>query len=77
MQDYLSASKTAKRLGVSDVTISTWCRQGRIPGAFKVSNMWLIPKNITIDEIDVPDMGRPPKSQEGHYASENGGSNGN
>lgn len=62
MDDYLSASKTAKRLGVSDVTVSTWCRQGRIPGAFKVSNMWLIPKDVTMDDIDVPKMGRPKNS---------------
>ena len=62
MDDYFSASKAAKKLGVSDVTVSTWCRQGRIPGAFKVSNMWLIPVTTTLDDIDTPKMGRPPSN---------------
>lgn len=65
MEDYLSASKTAERLGVSDVTIYSWCRQGRIPGAFKVSNMWLIPKDVKLDDIDIPKIGRPPDKEKG------------
>lgn len=77
MEDYVSAREAAKFLGVSDVTVSTWCRQGRVPGAFKVSKMWLIPSDVTIDDIDVPKMGRPSKEQEEQYASENGGRNGN
>ncbi len=60
MENYLSARGAGKILGVSGVTVSTWCKQGRIPGAIKMqANMWLIPES-SLDKIDRPKMGRPP-----------------
>ncbi len=62
MNNLISASKAAINLGVPQTTFSGWIRDGRVPGAMKVSNMWLVPDNVTIDDIDTPQMGRPPKN---------------
>ena len=62
MNNLISASEAARRLDVPQPTMSRWLRDGRVPGAIKVSNMWLVPDSITIDDIDIPEMGRPPKT---------------
>lgn len=59
----MSASKAAERLGIPQTTLTYWLREGRVPGAIKVSNMWLVPDTITEDDIDKPQMGRPPKTE--------------
>lgn len=60
--DLVSATSAAKKIGVPQSTFSDWIRSGRVPGAIKVSNMWLVPADITLEEIDQPKMGRPPKT---------------
>lgn len=59
----MSATKTAERLGVPQTTFSYWLREGRVPGAVKVSNMWLVPDDLSLNDIDLPQMGRPPKEE--------------
>lgn len=66
MNNLISASEAARRLDVPQPTMSRWLRDGRVPGAMKVSNMWLIPESITIDDIDKPEIGRPPKEENGN-----------
>lgn len=56
----MSASKTAERLGIPETALTYWLRKGRVPGAIKVSNMWLVPETVTTEDIDIPQMGRPP-----------------
>ena len=51
-------------------TMSRWLREGRVPGATKVSNMWLVPNNLTLDDIDVPKMGRPVENGNGQKVKE-------
>lgn len=41
-QKYLSLKETSKKWGISDRRINTLCLAGRIPGAFKVGNSWVI-----------------------------------
>jgi len=64
METYLTATEAADILGVTKATVSNWCRQGRIPGAYKVAVVWQIPLT-SLDKIDVPEMGRPPKNGNG------------
>jgi len=65
MSKFLSATKAANKLGVPQTTFSGWLQDGRVPGAMKVSNMWLIPEDISLEDIDVPKMGRPQKNGNG------------
>lgn len=45
--DYLSAKETAVLWGISSRRIAVLCEQGRIHGASKVGNSWIIPKTAT------------------------------
>lgn len=70
MSKFLSATKAANKLGIPQTTFSGWLQDGRVPGAMKVSNMWLIPDTITLEDIDVPKMGRPLKNGNGTKESD-------
>ncbi len=59
MNGLMTASKMAEKLGVPQSTFSDWIRNGRVPGVVKVSNVWLVPDTVTINDIDKPAMGRP------------------
>jgi len=61
---FVSATKLAELLDVPQPTFSRWILQGRVPGAVKVSNMWLVPDNLRLEDIDVPKMGRPVKQDD-------------
>jgi hypothetical protein len=54
MGDYFTAYKLAKDFDVPEETVAAWCRQGRVPGAFKRSNLWLIPRDVTVHDIALP-----------------------
>ena len=41
-------------LGFSDVTVSLWCREGRVPGVIKIKGQWLIPSDIKLEDINRP-----------------------
>ena len=43
--DYLTMKETAKLWGVSDRMINYYCAEGRIKGAVKKGNLWLIPSD--------------------------------
>jgi len=43
--DYITASEAAKKWGVSGRAITYHLKAGRIPGAAKMGNVWLIPAN--------------------------------
>ena len=43
--DYLSAKETAKKWNISRRRVQILCEEGRIEGAFKLSDVWVIPKN--------------------------------
>lgn len=59
MDKLLSARGAGKILGVSGATVATWCREGRVPGAFMLDeSRWAIPES-SLDNIDRPKMGRP------------------
>jgi len=50
MKEYMSVKETAKKWRISDRRVQVLCATGRIPGAFKCSSVWLIPKNSSKPE---------------------------
>jgi len=59
MGDYFTAYKLAEKWGISEEIIVDWCQQGHVPGAFKNANLWLIPTDITMNDIDNSVMRQP------------------
>ncbi|MCK9443482.1 MAG: helix-turn-helix domain-containing protein [Tissierellaceae bacterium] len=43
--DYLSAKEVAEKWGISRRRVQLLCEERRIEGAFKLSNVWVIPKD--------------------------------
>lgn len=43
--DYITLAETAEKWGISNRRVQTLCSEGRIPGATRMGNMWVIPKN--------------------------------
>lgn len=43
--DYLSAKEAAEKWNISRRRVQILCEEGRIPGAFKLSDVWIIPKD--------------------------------
>ena len=62
MTELISASEAARRLNIAQTTLSRWIRQGRVPGAKKVANIWLVHDNLTLDDIDTPTVGKPKRA---------------
>ena len=45
VMEYLSAKEVAEKWKISRRRVQILCEQGRIEGAFKISNVWVIPKD--------------------------------
>ncbi|MFY9413161.1 MAG: helix-turn-helix domain-containing protein [Tepidanaerobacteraceae bacterium] len=43
--EYLSAKEAAEKWNISRRRVQILCEEGRVPGAFKLSNVWAIPKD--------------------------------
>lgn len=43
--NYISAAQAAEKWGVSERSVRNYCQQGRITGAVRNENLWLIPEN--------------------------------
>lgn len=43
--DYLSAKEVAEKWNISRRRVQILCEEGRIDGAFKLSDVWVIPKD--------------------------------
>jgi len=43
--EFISAKETAERWNVSRRRVQLLCEQGRIDGAYKISDVWVIPKD--------------------------------
>lgn len=43
--EYISAKEQAEIWGISKRRVAVLCKEGRVPGATMVGNMWLIPKD--------------------------------
>ena len=45
MMDYLSAKEIAEKWNISRRRVQILCEEGRIDGAYKVSEVWIIPED--------------------------------
>lgn len=45
MNGFMTIKETSNAWGISEAWVSALCKQGRIPGASKVKNKWVIPDN--------------------------------
>lgn len=71
MDNYISARSFADKVKKSPTTISKWCREGRIPGAYLIDGItWRIPKDTKLSDIDIPKMGRPVENGNGQKVKE-------
>lgn len=43
--EYLSSKEVANKWGISSRRVQILCEEGRIGGAFKLSEVWVIPKD--------------------------------
>ena len=43
--DFITIRKTAEKWGVSSRWVQVLCAEGRIEGAARIGNMWVIPKD--------------------------------
>ena len=43
--DYITLKEAAEKWGVTPRRVNYYCAAGRIPGAVKMANIWLIPKD--------------------------------
>ena len=54
--DYVTTKTIAKKWGITDRRVLQYCNAGRIEGAVKMGNTWLIPK-----KAEKPEDGRHKK----------------
>lgn len=45
MFDYMTAKEKAKEWEISQRRVAVFCKEGRVPGATIMGNMWIIPKD--------------------------------
>ena len=43
MESYMTLKEAAEKWGIGDRRINTLCLEGRIEGASKIGNLWVIP----------------------------------
>lgn len=60
-EQFLTTRQAAAKWDVPLTTVQWWARSEFIPGAFKIGNTWLIPADVTPDDIKRRPPGRPPK----------------
>ncbi|MBA9086443.1 Helix-turn-helix domain-containing protein [Anaerovirgula multivorans] len=44
--EYLTVKEAGEKWGITARMVNYYCSAGRIPGAIKKGNLWLIPANI-------------------------------
>lgn len=49
--NYITTKEAAEKWGITDRMVNYYCSAGRIIGAVKIGNLWLMPKE-TIKPID-------------------------
>lgn len=45
MNDYITAQEAAEKWGVTVRQVQLLCKENRIPGAMRMSRIWIIPEN--------------------------------
>ena len=56
--EYLTVKEVAERWGITSRMVTVYCSDGRLPGAVKKGNLWLVPENA-----EKPDDNRKKKKK--------------
>ena len=51
--DYMTTKEVAVKWKISDRRVLQYCNDGRIDGAEKMGNTWLIPKSLRMDALSI------------------------
>ena len=43
--EYLTVKEVAERWGITSRMVTVYCSDGRLPGAVKKGNLWLVPED--------------------------------
>lgn len=43
--DYITAQEASEKWGITRRRVQILCSEGRVKGAIKIANLWVIPKN--------------------------------
>jgi hypothetical protein len=62
--DYLTAIETGEKWDITPRRVTYFCEGGRIPGALKRGNLWLIPKDAEKPADGRVNNRRQPKKEE-------------
>lgn len=57
--NYITTKEVAVKWGISDRRVLQYCNNGRIPGAVKMGNTWIVPK-----DAEKPKDGRRKEAKE-------------
>lgn len=60
--EYLTVKEMGEKWGITSRMVNFYCSNGRIPGAIKKGNLWLIP-----EDADKPDDNRKKTKIESEY----------
>ena len=64
LTDYITVRNAAQAWGVTERMVVIHIARGRVPGAVKIGNLWLIPKDATKPEDLRKNNRRRPKKEE-------------
>jgi hypothetical protein len=57
----ITASQAAKKWDVTSQRVRVWVAEGRIPGAFRLGSIWVLPDGARRPKsLSGPNGGRPP-----------------
>ena len=60
--EYISVREAAQKWGLTARMINYYCANGRIEGAQKIANVWVVPRNATRPEDRRKGNGRKPSA---------------
>ena len=60
---YVSVTEAAELLSLKRNRIGVLCREGRFPGAEKVGNTWIIPRESVLNHTPLPPGVKPQKAK--------------
>ena len=64
MEGYMTLKEAAEKWGIGDRRINTLCLEGRIEGASKIGNLWVIPVDTPKPDDNRMKSGRYIKKKE-------------
>ena len=62
-EEYVSIPEAAEILNLKRNRIGVLCREGRFPGAAKIANNWMIPRESVLNHKPLPPGVKPKKAK--------------